>query len=77
MRSEALPALFRQHPAGHDVISLVPAEEVGVGPAGSTALMFDERACIRCALCVERCPTDALSVGLWTGVGVPKVGVPV
>jgi formate dehydrogenase beta subunit len=59
-----------------DVISLVPADEVGVGPAGSTALMFDERACIRCALCIDRCPTDALSMGLWTGVGVPKVGAP-
>ena len=52
-----------------DLISLVPAAEVG-GEAG-TALLLDESKCIRCALCIERCPTDALSMGMWTGVGVP------
>ena len=39
---------------------------------GSTALLLDERACIRCGLCIERCPTKALSMGVWTGVGVPE-----
>ena len=52
-----------------DLISLVPAAEVG-GTEG-TALVLDEAKCIRCALCIERCPTDALSMGMWTGVGVP------
>ena len=53
-----------------DLISLVPAEEVD-GPAGSTALPLNEQACIRCGLCIERCPPKALSMGVWTGVGVP------
>ena len=52
-----------------DLISLVPAAEVG-GVEG-TALVLDESKCIRCALCIERCPPDALSMGMWTGVGVP------
>jgi NADPH-dependent glutamate synthase beta subunit-like oxidoreductase len=56
-----------------DLISLVPAEEVG-GPVGSTTLLLDERACIRCGLCIERCPPDALSMSVWTGVGVPRIG---
>ncbi len=60
-----------------DLISLVPADEVGVGSAEETALTLNEEACIRCALCIERCPTDALSMGLWSGVGVPEVKVPV
>jgi len=68
-----------------DVISLVPAHELGgeteesAGSANSelsaepkaTALLLDETACIRCGLCIERCPPDALSMGVWTGVGVP------
>jgi NADPH-dependent glutamate synthase beta subunit-like oxidoreductase len=56
-----------------DLISLVPAEEVG-GPVGSTTLLLDERACIRCGLCIERCPPNALSMSVWTGVGVPRIG---
>ena len=52
-----------------DLITLVPAAEVG-GIAG-TALLLDESKCIRCALCIERCPPVALSMGVWTGVGVP------
>lgn len=54
-----------------DVISLVPSETIG-GLAGSTALMLDEERCIRCALCIDRCPPKALSMGMWTGVGVPE-----
>jgi NADPH-dependent glutamate synthase beta subunit-like oxidoreductase len=58
-----------------NVISLVPAEEVRVGDPASagTALLLDEEACIRCGLCIERCPPDALSMGVWTGHGVPAV----
>jgi NADPH-dependent glutamate synthase beta subunit-like oxidoreductase len=63
-----------------DVISLVPADEVGGDaeqdgsePQGeATALLLDETACIRCGLCIERCPPKALSMGMWTGVGVPE-----
>ncbi len=54
-----------------DLISLVPTEEIG-GLSGGTALMLDEEKCIRCALCIERCPPKALSMGMWTGVGVPQ-----
>jgi NAD-dependent dihydropyrimidine dehydrogenase PreA subunit len=35
-------------------------------------LLLDEQKCIRCALCIDRCPTDALSMGVWEGVGVPS-----
>ncbi len=54
-----------------DLISLVPSEEVG-GLAGGTALLLDESRCIRCALCIDRCPPKALSMGMWSGVGVPE-----
>ncbi len=55
-----------------NVISLVPSEELDPTVEGGTALLLDETACIRCALCIERCPPDALSMGVWTGVGVPS-----
>jgi NADPH-dependent glutamate synthase beta subunit-like oxidoreductase len=56
-----------------DLISLVPAVEVGegLGEATGSALILDESKCIRCALCIERCPPNALSMGVWNGVGVP------
>jgi NADPH-dependent glutamate synthase beta subunit-like oxidoreductase len=54
-----------------DLISLVPSEEVAPDQPGGTALTLNETSCIRCALCIERCPPNALSMGLWTGVGVP------
>ena len=56
-----------------DLISLVPAVEVGegIGDATGSALILDESKCIRCALCIERCPPNALSMGVWNGVGVP------
>ena len=57
-----------------NIISLIPSEEMGGSPGG-TALMLDEELCIRCALCIDRCPPRALSMGMWTGVGVP-VGIP-
>ncbi len=52
-----------------DLISIVPASEVMEGADG-TALLLDESRCIRCGLCVERCPAKALSMGMWSGVGV-------
>jgi len=55
-----------------DVISLVPSEEVEPDVGGGTALLLDEERCIRCGLCIERCPPRALSMGVWTGVGVPS-----
>jgi len=59
-----------------DVISLVPvseiADEVDCPTGDATALLLDETACIRCGLCIERCPPKALSMGIWTGVGVPE-----
>ncbi|MCP5025913.1 MAG: FAD-dependent oxidoreductase [Actinomycetia bacterium] len=54
-----------------DLISLVPSEEVDPDHAGGTALLLDETACIRCGLCIERCPPDALTMGVWSGIGVP------
>jgi formate hydrogenlyase subunit 6/NADH:ubiquinone oxidoreductase subunit I len=60
-----------------DLISLVPSEKVDASQSEGTALLLDETKCIRCALCIERCPTDALSMGVWTGVGVPETKTPV
>ncbi len=51
----------------YDLISIVPAAELGEPETAGTALLLDESRCIRCALCVERCPTRALSMGLWSG----------
>jgi len=53
-----------------DIISLVPAEEIGEEPGG-TALLLDETSCIRCGLCIERCPPNAFSMAVWSGIGVP------
>jgi formate dehydrogenase beta subunit len=53
-----------------NIISLVPAEEIGEKP-GATALLLDETSCIRCGLCIERCPPNAFSMAVWTGIGVP------
>ncbi|MEN8240261.1 MAG: 4Fe-4S binding protein, partial [Actinomycetota bacterium] len=57
-----------------NIISLIPSEDIG-GLPGSTALMLDEELCIRCAMCIDRCPPRALSMGMWSGVGVPE-GIP-
>lgn len=54
-----------------DVISLVPSEAVS-GEQGKTALLLDESRCIRCALCIDRCPPRALSMGMWSGLGIPE-----
>ena len=54
-----------------DIISIVPAEEIGE-EQGSTALLLDETDCIRCGLCIERCPPAALSMAVWSGIGVPQ-----
>jgi len=59
-----------------DLIALLPSEEFDPDIVGGTALMLDERACIRCGLCIDRCPPKALSMGVWSGVGVPvELGV--
>jgi formate hydrogenlyase subunit 6/NADH:ubiquinone oxidoreductase subunit I len=44
----------------HNCISIVPADRAGVGTAGQSALLLDESVCIRCGLCVNRCPPGAL-----------------
>jgi NADPH-dependent glutamate synthase beta subunit-like oxidoreductase len=53
-----------------DLISLVPASTLDTEVVTGTALLLDESGCIRCGLCVDRCPTKALSMNLWTGLGV-------
>jgi formate hydrogenlyase subunit 6/NADH:ubiquinone oxidoreductase subunit I len=50
-------------------IRIVPVDDIAgdvehSGPA--SALVIQEDFCIRCALCVERCPTDALSMAGWS-----------
>lgn len=61
-----------------EVISILPSHEVDPQTIGATALVLDERGCIRCSLCVERCPTNALAMGVWSGVGVPAgVSMPI
>jgi NAD-dependent dihydropyrimidine dehydrogenase PreA subunit len=54
---------------------MVPAANLEPQAMG-TALLLDEARCIRCALCIERCPTKALSMATWVGVGslqLPKL----
>jgi Pyruvate/2-oxoacid:ferredoxin oxidoreductase delta subunit len=41
-------------------ITIVPADRAGVGTAAQSALLLDESLCIRCGLCVNRCPPGAL-----------------
>ena len=43
-----------------DCISIVRADNAGVGTATQSALVLDEDRCIRCGLCVNRCPPGAL-----------------
>jgi len=43
-------------------ITIVRADRIGVGSATQSALVIDEDPCIRCALCVNRCPPGALSM---------------
>ncbi len=54
-----------------DLISLVPATQIN-GDPGATVLLLDESSCIRCGLCIDRCPSRALSMGSWSGFGVPE-----
>jgi len=44
----------------HNCISIVRADQAGVGTAAQSALLLDETVCIRCGLCVNRCPPGAL-----------------
>ena len=54
-----------------DLIALIPSEEITPKIVAGTALTLDKRACVRCGLCIEQGPTNALSMGVWSGVGVP------
>jgi formate dehydrogenase (NADP+) beta subunit len=53
-----------------DLAGLAPSPELsaaidrdlGPDPADATAILKDEDRCIRCALCVMRCPTDAIAM---------------
>jgi NAD-dependent dihydropyrimidine dehydrogenase PreA subunit len=67
-----------------DVIHMVPIDDVvddGAIPAvaeakkwqGGVAFFLDETACIRCALCVIRCPTDAITMNRY-GTVAPSIG---
>jgi NADPH-dependent glutamate synthase beta subunit-like oxidoreductase/ferredoxin len=67
-----------------DVIHLVDMADIvddgsipGVGEAkkweNGVAFFLDETACIRCALCVIRCPTDAITMNRY-GTVTPSVG---
>jgi NADPH-dependent glutamate synthase beta subunit-like oxidoreductase/ferredoxin len=67
-----------------DVIHMVDMSDVvddgaipGVGEAkkwqNGVAFFLDETACIRCALCVIRCPTDAITMNRYGSV-MPSVG---
>lgn len=67
-----------------DVIHLVDMSDIvddGAIPAVSeakkwpngVAFFLDETACIRCALCIIRCPTDAITMNRY-GVVAPSVG---
>ncbi len=67
-----------------DVIHMVDMSDIvddgaipGIGEAkkweNGVAFFLDETACIRCALCVIRCPTDAITMNRY-GTVMPSVG---
>ena len=43
-------------------ITIVNADQAGLGVESQSALLLDEDLCIRCGLCVNRCPPGALSM---------------
>ena len=58
-----------------DCLKLVPVSNVmgdekiaaaienhSMGGDSSSAMLFDPTLCIRCGLCAERCPTDAITM---------------
>jgi formate dehydrogenase (NADP+) beta subunit len=45
-----------------DCITIVRADQAGVGTESQSVLLLDEDLCIRCGLCVNRCPPAALSM---------------
>jgi NADPH-dependent glutamate synthase beta subunit-like oxidoreductase/NAD-dependent dihydropyrimidine dehydrogenase PreA subunit len=60
-----------------DCIRIIPAadiEDVEIwGP--SSALVIQEERCIRCALCVARCPTNALSLDGWSEASTAPISL--
>ena len=71
-RKEVPPGAFRPQPRVWSTVLVLERRPDPVPQPGKTALLLDESRCIRCALCIDRCPTRALSMGMWSGVGVPK-----
>ena len=47
---------------GDDELSQVLDERTGSDQSGFSAIIKDETKCIRCALCAERCPVDAITM---------------
>ena len=45
-----------------DCITIIRADQAGLGAESQSALLLDEDLCIRCGLCVNRCPPGALSM---------------
>ena len=43
-------------------ITIARADHVGLGNEAQSVLLLDEDLCIRCGLCVNRCPPGALSM---------------
>jgi ferredoxin len=43
----------------------VSLDEIGLAPPAAeaaSAIIKDEERCIRCAMCADRCPTDAITM---------------
>jgi formate dehydrogenase (NADP+) beta subunit len=45
-----------------DCITIIRADQAGLGAESQSVLLLDEDLCIRCGLCVNRCPPGALSM---------------
>ncbi|MEE8200854.1 MAG: FAD-dependent oxidoreductase [Candidatus Acidoferrales bacterium] len=54
-----LVSLDRLQPAPELVAAVA---ELGVEPGDASAILKDEDRCIRCGLCAQRCPTDAITM---------------
>jgi NAD-dependent dihydropyrimidine dehydrogenase PreA subunit len=48
---------------GNDALTTLYKQRYGKDPAtGGSAIIKDEERCIRCALCANRCPVDAITM---------------